>query len=194
MPKKDIPPERINDLLAWLDPNPESAGSTYLELQDSLVRIFAWRLCADPEGMADEVFDRVCARLPELAREFSGDPRLYCYGVANHLIQEYQKKSKLFVPVDGMDLADEPPSQAEGEFAELREDCLTACLQKLPEDKREQILSYYSKNRPARIAHRAEMARQLGISIKTLRVRMNRIRRVLQTCIQRCLEQYRTPE
>src|SRR5687767_4601435 len=110
MPRKsDIPPERFNDLLAWLDPNPESAGSTYLDVQDSLVRIFAWRKCADPEGMADEVFDRVCRRLPELEREFDGNPKVYFYAVANNLIKEYQKKLKLNVPVEGIDVAGEPP-------------------------------------------------------------------------------------
>jgi RNA polymerase sigma factor (sigma-70 family) len=192
MPRKsDIPPERFNDLLDWLDPNPESAGSTYLELRDSLVRIFAWRQCADPEGMADEVFDRVSARVIELKREFNGNPRLYCYGVANNLIKEYQKKSKLFDSVEGIDVADEPAQQTEDKFAELREECLSACLQELPGQKRELILSYYSKNRHAKIVHRAEMARQLGISIRTLRVRMSRMRRTLEACIELCLERHR---
>lgn len=186
--KSDIPPERFNDLLAWLDPNPESAGSTYLDAQDSLVRIFAWRKCADPEGMADEVFDRVCRRLPELEREFDGNPKVYCYAVANNLIKEYQKKLKLNVPVDGIDVAGEPPQDTEDTTTEFREECLNDCLQKLPERKRELILSYYSKNKHAKIVHRAEMARQLGISIETLRVRMSRMRRTLEACIELCLE------
>jgi RNA polymerase sigma factor (sigma-70 family) len=144
--------------------------------------------------MADEVFDRICARVAELQREFSGNPRLYCYGVANNLIKEYHKASKLFVPVEDIDIPAEPPSQAENEFAELREECLSGCLQELSESKRDQILSYYSKTKHEKIILRAEMARQLGISIQTLRVRMNRIRRDLETCIERCLEQYRTAE
>lgn len=192
MPRKsDIPPERFNDLLAWLDPNPDSAGSTYLDVQDSLVRIFAWRKCADPEGMADEVFDRVCRRLPELEREFEGNPRVYCYAVANNLIKEYQKKLKLNVLVEGVDVACEPPQDTEDTTTEFREQCLDECLQKLPERKRELILSYYSKNKHAKIVQRAEMARQLGISIETLRVRMSRMRRTLEACIELCLERRR---
>ncbi|HEX5702271.1 MAG TPA: sigma-70 family RNA polymerase sigma factor [Pyrinomonadaceae bacterium] len=191
MPRKsDIPPERFNDLLAWLDPNPESAGLTYLDLQDSLARIFAWRKCADPEGMADEVFDRVCRRLPQLEREFEGNPKVYCYAVANNLIKEYQKKLKLNVPFDGIDVADEPPD-TEDTSIEFREECLNDCLQKLPERKRELILSYYSKEKHAKIVHRAEMARQLGISVETLRVRMSRMRRNLEACIELCLDRRR---
>jgi RNA polymerase sigma factor (sigma-70 family) len=192
MPRKsDIPPERFNDLLAWLDPNPESAGSTYLDVQDSLVRIFAWRKSADPEGMVDEVFDRVCRRLPELAREFDGNPRVYCYAVANNLIKEYQKTLKLNVPIDDVDIAGDMPTNTEDPTPEFREECLDDCLQKLPERKRALVLSYYSKDKHAKIAHRAEMAGQLGISIETLRVRMSRMRRTLEACIELCLERRR---
>lgn len=193
MPKKpDIPPERFNDLLAWLDPNRESAGSTYLELRDSLVRIFAWRRCADPEGMADEVFDRICGRLPDVQRDFRGNPKLYCYGIANNLVKEYQKALKRYASLEGIDVAVEPSSDREDTTAELREDCLSACLQELSQQKREQILSYYAKDKHSKIVHRAEMAQQLGISVKTLRVRMSRMRRDLEKCIERCLDRHRT--
>ncbi len=41
----------------------------------------------------------------------------------------------------------------------------------------------------AKIDHRTEMARQLGVSIETLRVRMCRIRTALEKCIKRCLDE-----
>lgn len=193
MPRKpDIPPERFNEFLAWLEPDPESVSSTYLELRDSLVRIFAWRRCADPEGMADEVFDRVCRRLPDLQHEFDGNPRLYCYGVGNNLVKEYQKELKRHASIDGIDVAVEPFLDSGETTAELREDCLSTCLHELPQQKREQILSYYAKDKHFKIVHRAEMAQQLGISVKTLRVRMSRMRQELEKCIERCLEHHRT--
>jgi RNA polymerase sigma factor (sigma-70 family) len=144
--------------------------------------------------MADEVFDRVSRRLPELEREFDGNPKVYCYAVANNLVKEYQKKLKLNVPLDGIDVAAEPPQDTEDTTTELREECLNDCLQKLPERKRELVLSYYSKNKHAKIVHRGEMARQLGISIQTLRVRMSRMRRTLEACIELCLERRRNPK
>lgn len=191
MPRKsDIPNERFLDLLAWLDPNPSSAASTYLDVRDSLVRILAWRQCADPEGMADEVFDRVCGHLPDLQREYRGNPKLYCYGVANNLVKEYLKARTRHASIEGVDVAVEPDLDSEDKTAEMREDCLSACLQELPQQKREQILSYYAKDKHAKIVHRAAMAQQLGISLKTLRVRMSRLRSGLEKCIERCLERH----
>jgi DNA-directed RNA polymerase specialized sigma24 family protein len=61
-------------------------------------------------------------------------------------------------------------------------------LQKLRGDKRELIVEYYAKNKQAKIDHRAEMARRLGISVDALRVKAHRIRITLEECIKRCVE------
>jgi RNA polymerase sigma factor (sigma-70 family) len=184
----DIPSESFDEILAWLNPDRELAGSIYLQLRRSLVKIFGWSHCADPEGMTDETFDRVAKQVHDLRGTFEGDPKLFFYGVARNLVKEYQKKIKSYVPIEDMELPVSPPQEAEDESSEMREDCLRSCLQKLTSEKRDLVLAYYAKEKQAKIDHRIEMARQLGVSTETLRVRMHRIRATLEECIKHCLD------
>lgn len=183
-----MPPESFEEVLAWLNPDRELAASIYIELRHALVKIFAWNRCADPEGMTDETFDRVVKKVHDLRFTFEGDPKLLFYGVARNLIKEHQKKVKLYVSIEGIDLPGNPPEEEEEESADLRAECLEACLGELSSEKRELILAYYAKEKQAKIDHRSEMARQLGVSMETLRVRAYRIRATLEACIERCLE------
>jgi RNA polymerase sigma factor (sigma-70 family) len=193
MPRtQDFQPDRFDDLLAWLDRDRESASAIYLDVRDSLFRIFVWNQCADPEGMTDEVIDRVTRQVLDLRDKFEGNPKLFFYGVANNLIREYRKKLKYSVPLDAIDMASHSSRDAEDDTAEMREDCLMMCLAKLSQDKRDLLLSYYSRDKQAKITHRAELARQQGISIEALRVRMLRLRGKLEECIEICLEQKKT--
>ena len=51
----ELRPESFDELLAWLSPDRKVAAELYLELRHSLVKIFAWNRCSDPDGMADFV-------------------------------------------------------------------------------------------------------------------------------------------
>jgi len=187
--KQDMPREAFDDLLTWLDPNREVAISTYMDLRFALSRIFLWNQCADPQGMTDETFDRVARKLPKLKETFEGDPKLFFYGVANNLIKEYRKKIKSFSPLEFIEPSVNPLQEAEEECPDLREECLYMCLGKLTTEKRRLILDYYSKEKQAKIIHRAKMARELGVSLEALRVRMLRIRATLLKCIEACLDE-----
>ena len=153
-----------------------------------LTKIFTWNRCNDPEGLTDEVFDRVARKVHHLRQNFEGDPKLFFYGVARNLIKEAPKKIKTQVSLDDTDLPANSESELERETAQMREDCLQQCLQKLSSEKRELILNYYAKEKQAKIDHRTELAQQFGISVENLRVKVYRIRVSLQGCIERCLE------
>ncbi|HEU4834922.1 MAG TPA: sigma-70 family RNA polymerase sigma factor [Pyrinomonadaceae bacterium] len=183
-----IPPESFDEILAWLNPDRDLAGSIYVQLREDLTKIFTWNRCPDPEGLTDEVFDRVAKKIHHLRDSYVGDPKLYFYGVARNLIKEIPKKVKMQMSLQGTEPASDPRSELEQEAAAMREDCLRSCLQKLSEDKRELILAYYAKEKQAKIDHRTEMAQRLGISVETLRVKAYRIRGTLEQCIERCLE------
>ena len=183
-----IPPESFDEILAWLNPDRELAGSIYVQLRNDLAKIFAWNRCSDPEGLTDEVVDRVAKKVHNLRHTFVGDPKLYFYAVARNLIKEIPKRIKTQALLEGTEPASNPRTEMEQETATMREDCLRSCLQRLSEDKRELILAYYARDKQAKIHHRTEMAQRLGISLETLRVKAYRIRVTLEQCIVRCLE------
>lgn len=180
-----IPTESFEEILAWLNPDREAAADMYVQLRHDLTKIFLWRGCSDPEGLTDEVFDRVAKKVPQVRPTYEGDPRLYFRAVANNVIKEDLKKRTTYQTLEGIE-----PEQAEAEEDETaadRNDCLQSCLQKLSADKRKLIQAYYAKEKQAKIDHRAELARQLGIKLETMRVKAYRIRATLLECIERCL-------
>lgn len=190
MPQIPAPsPERFDELLSWLDEHREEATEAYLDLRRGLVKIFTWNHCSDPEGLTDEVFDRVIGKLPGLRESYEGDPRLYFYAVANNLIKEYRKVARSQLSLDDIDFPSNVSFTDEEETSEMRSECLEMCLQALPAERRDLILSYYSREKQEKFIHRAEMARRLGVSIGALRVRMLRIRIRLEECIEHCLDE-----
>lgn len=182
-----IPPESFEQILAWLDPDREAAAAKYVQLRENLEKLFTLRLCADPPGLVDETFDRVAKKVHEVRPDYKGDPRLYFYGIARNLLKEELKKVKTHASLENID-PPAPTPRIEEETADLREECLHSCLQGLDAEKRELILSYYAREKQAKIDHRAELAQRLGTSLETLRVRVYRIRHSLEKCIERCLD------
>src|SRR5215218_8350938 len=182
-----IPPQSFDEILAWLHADRNEAANIYVQLRYDLTRIFAWNRCADPEGLTDEVFDRVARKVHDVRPIFDGDPKLFFYGIARNLIKESPKRIKKQVSIEDMDL---PAREAavEDESATRREECLHVCLQELSAEKRELILAYYAKEKQAKIDHRTELARKMEISVETLRVRVHRIRGTLEKCIEQCLD------
>jgi DNA-directed RNA polymerase specialized sigma24 family protein len=183
-----VPPERLEEILAWLHPDREMAGVIYVELRASLERIFKWKRSADPEGLTDQVFDRVGKKVQEISSNYSGDPRLFFYGVARNVIRESAVKARSFVPLDEID---EPIIESTIEVIPtfIREECFESCLDQLDSGKRKLIVAYYARDRQAKIDFRAETARKIGVSVETLRVRAFRIRSWLEACIERCLKE-----
>ena len=189
MPRNsDLPPDSFNELLAWLNPNRDLAARMYEEIRRDLIKVFGWNKCIDPEGMADETFDRAAKKAHQLKDSFEGNRKLFFYGVANNLIKEYRKTVKSYVSLDEVEIAEGPPAKVEEETAEAREECLRTCLRELTVEKRELVMAYYAKQKRAKIDQRVEIAQRLGVSIETLRVRMCRIRSELGECIAHCLD------
>ena len=182
-----IPPESFEEILAWLNPDRDVAANMYVQLRHDLTKMFMWRGCNDPEGLTDEVFDRVARNVHEVRPTYEGDPRHYFRAVANNLIKETLKKIKTHVSLEGVDLPEQEITEIEGESADM-EECLQPCLQELSREKRELILAYYAKEKQAKIDHRSQLAQSFGISVETLRVKVYRIRASLEQCIERCLK------
>lgn len=189
MPKnRTITQDKFDALLAWLNPDRAKAGAKYEEIRRNLVGIFVWRGLSDAEGLADEAIDRVTRRVSELSGSYVGDPALYFYSVAKRLILEEQRRLKIYHPLEDLGALPGPePGGAEG--SELEYECLKKCMQRLSPENRELVVSYYLKEKHAKINHRRELAARLGIEVSALRVRMYRLRSALQACIENCLEE-----
>lgn len=183
-----IPTESFEEILAWLNPDREVAANMYVQLRHDLANIFKWRGCSDPDGLTDEVFDRVEKKVHEVRPTYKGDPRLYFRAVANNVFMESLKRIKTQVSLEDAELAEPVTTESNEEEAAEMEECLQSCLQELSREKRELIAGYYAKEKQAKIDHRSVLAQQLGISKETLRVKVYRIRVSLQECIEGCLE------
>jgi RNA polymerase sigma factor (sigma-70 family) len=185
-----ITQEKFDALLAWLDSDRTKAGTKYEDIRQSLVRIFAWRGFADPEGLADETIDRVTDRVDELKTSFVGDPARYFYSVAKRLALEEQRRAKSHTLLEESSAVVSPePTEESADSSELASECLKRCIQRLSPENREMVMSYYLKEKRAKIDHRRRLAERLGIEINALRVRMYRLRSGLELCIKRCLEE-----
>ena len=180
--------ESLVEILTWLDPDREIAANMYVQLRHDLTKLFTFRGCTDPEGLTDEVFDRVAKKVHEVKPTYVGDPRLYFRAVANNLVKEDLKRAKARVSLEEFELPELTTTGRDVDDSEDIEECLHSCLQNLSAENRQLIVNYYAKEKQAKIDHRSELAQQLGISVETLRVKVHRIRVTLQGCIERCLE------
>ena len=171
--------EEFDWLLAWLDSDPERAGSIYEKIRWRLIAILASRHCPVPEELADETIDRVARRLPDIRETYVGDKAIYFLGVMNNVHHEYLKRPAMSRP---------PQFRDDVESKEETHLCLEKCLEKLAPAARLIIERYYAENKQAKIDLRKRIAKEMGISLNTLRLRALRIREKLQTCIGHCLE------
>jgi DNA-directed RNA polymerase specialized sigma24 family protein len=170
--------EDFDQLLRWLDPEPERAGLAYEKIRWRLVAILAARGCPSPEELADETIDRVARKVAAIEGSYVGDKAIYFLGVMNYVHHEYLKQPP-------MPRLSEPDHDVESKENIHR--CLDKCLDRLTPNSRRMIEQYYAEDKRAKIDLRKRIAAELGIGLSTLRLRALRIRDKLQTCIEQCL-------
>jgi DNA-directed RNA polymerase specialized sigma24 family protein len=172
----------LDSLLAWLDPDRDTAGAKYEAIRLRLIKIFTCRGCAEAEDLADETINRVISKLAEVADSYQGDPSLFFYGVAKRVQQEYERTK--FKPAVPLPVAATPDDELEREH-----ECLEKCMQAIAQSQRELVLQYYQEDKRAKINNRKQLAEKLGIAANALRIRACRIRAGLQQCVEACLSQ-----
>lgn len=179
-------------LLRWLNPDRERAGARYEEIRTNLVRNFTRNGCPVPEDLADETFNRVAKKLPDIEATYVGDPAPYFYAVAYNVFRESLRKP-VAVPLPEVERPSQnPPPGAGKEEEEQLDYCLSRCLEHLPPRNRELILQYYRGEKHVKINLRKELAAKHGLKMTALRLTAQRIRENLKKCILTCLEQSAT--
>ena len=179
--------ESFESLLAWLDPNRETAGQKYEVIRAGLIRIFVSKGFSDAEDLADETMNRVMKRLAEIRDTYVGEPARYFHGVARFIIREMTRRKE--VTVDVMPVV---PTETEVHSDEY--DCLLKCLRFLPAEKSELILDYYIYDGRDKVAQHERMAKELGITKGALRGRAHQVRGNLENCIQNCIARMKANE
>ncbi len=175
-----LTPDAFACLLARLDPDPQRAGEEYERLRRALLVFFRGRGCEQCEELCDETLDRVARRLGEGGQ--IDDPARFAHGVALRVWQETWRRR----PARPLHEAHLPSASASANDGP-EDECLARCLARLPAVDRELILAYYAFDKRAKIDHRAQLARALGVALTGLRTRAHRIRAALETCVRACL-------
>jgi DNA-directed RNA polymerase specialized sigma24 family protein len=177
-PGQDMTPEEFDRLLLWLNPDRDKAGEKYEWIRKRLIKMFVCRGCTIPEELADRTINRVARKLPEVQSTYIGDPAHYFLGVARNIFLEWIKEDR--PPIIGIPT---PPPETE---TDPRHVCLERCLEQLPREEHDLVLSYYEGEGQDKIEHRRMLADRFGLGINALRIRVCRIRAALQNCVERC--------
>jgi RNA polymerase sigma factor (sigma-70 family) len=158
-----------------LDADRTSAGEKYEALRSRLITFFRVRDCEPAEDWADETLDRVIRRSGETQ---VADLSSFALGVARRVASEAHRAIRTEPLGETIPAASQ--FREEEEDALLRE-YLTVCLQQLPAADRELLIRYYEHEKSEKIQNKKDIAEALGISTATLRVRVCRLRRQLET-------------
>ena len=84
-------------------------------------------------------------------------------------------------------VAPHPPPPDAAEETDLRYECLEQCMQNLSAKNRKLILAYYDHVRAGPKYYRKELADRMRITANALWIRVHRIKKDLQNCVNQCL-------
>jgi RNA polymerase sigma factor (sigma-70 family) len=194
---EEMPTDQTSDaaedfarLLAWLSPDADLAGEKYEQVRQNLLDYFRRRGAFDALSLTDEVFARVTKKVRYIAPGFVGNPTHYFLGVARKVLSESRRQPELTeLPEHLSVLADE----AADERKELLLQSLEHCWTLLSPQKQEILLQYYLGMPPLKLSDsREQLARNLGVSLNTLRVTAHRLKNRLKLCIEKAIRKKQT--
>jgi len=174
--------------LSLLGSDREAAGEKYEIVRLKLVKYFELRMCAAPEELADQTIDRVARRLAEGEEIKAGEPMRYVYGVARNVFLENRKAEWRSQAMPAVPIAEDVTrAELERNAAEAQLDCFQRCIEQQSPDSRALLLQYYEESGRSRIEKRTALARQMGVPLNALRIRIHRIKSVVQNCMEKCI-------
>jgi len=181
---------QFEGLLQLLDPDRERAGVRYEQLRRKLIKFFECNACFNPEDLVDETLNRVAQRLDSVNIM---DVIAFSWGVARNVAQEARKRTLKTVRISELPLGEESLPGARDAANDIQKNlestkkfqCLRVCMRRLDSRDRNLFLAYYNAvaDRPE---YRLRLAETAGMTIGALRVKVNRLRDSLETCVKRC--------
>jgi DNA-directed RNA polymerase specialized sigma24 family protein len=183
----DVDPAAWNALLAFLDRGRGDRGGAYVEVRRRLQFFFEWKGCAAAPELADEVLNRVAAKLAAGEEIHTSEPLRYVLGVARLVsLEAYRRMGKQRAEDEGAHVAaDDRDERLDGE---RRLAALEACLDGLPARARELLVRYHAHSAGRDADHRRELAEEWRLSANALRIRVHRLRDQMEGCVRARLE------
>lgn len=188
--KKDwvLSQDAFDAMLTWLSPDRQSAAEKYEVIRLRLIKIFICNHCAEAEELADETINRVASKVPEIRKEWKGDPALCFYGYAQNIFFEWRRRAMRQVRVEDAPNLATAVSDAADNDDDREHECLELCMKERPENERTLLLGYFREQGQAKIEHHKALAVEMGITVNALRIRVHRILRRVRKCVIPCLE------
>jgi RNA polymerase sigma factor (sigma-70 family) len=173
-------PEEFDALLVILDPDREAAGQIYEDIRNRLSRLLGVWGCTYPDALTDETFNRVARKAAEGLIIKRSNPYPYIIGVARNVFLEWLRKQQKEDQI--AESPDWPPSAPPEEEPDFRLEHLHQCLETLGADQKRLLLRYYEPKE--RIRSRQTLCTELGIPMNALRIRVHRLRKKVEVCIE----------
>jgi len=169
-------------LLAFLCPeDPDEASRRYLQLHQKLAGFFQLRGMSDPVNDADDALDRAAKKISE-GLEIPNIDR-FCIGIAKKIILERARKKKREESVF-LKFIDHSQDDSTEVLVDRITNLMKPCFEQLPSDDRDLLTSYCKVPREyTRAEHRRRLAESLQSTISALRIRVTRLRRDLEDCV-----------
>ncbi len=176
----------------------EVAAQKYELMRNRLISFFEYQGCPIADDLTDDTFNRVARKINEGTEIQPTTLAAYFIGVARHVFQEYlQGIKKRETPIDLDDFAMHPAENPDAlqQFSlerlerERMLDCLDSCIQKLAENDRKLIVTYYQGEAGLKIESRKYLANRFQLTLSNLRTRVFRIRERLERCVEECYEE-----
>lgn len=178
--------EEFRRFLNWLAGDRELAAQVYEKLRRRLIAYFIKRQCADAEDLSDKVLNAAMEHFLKQNALLLGQPLPYIFGIARNVYRQYlNKQISMDGDVDWQRLSFPDVSEETSE-KERRSVCLRNCLREMKDQERQLFLLYYLKKNEALDEYRIRLAKQFGLTINALRLKMMRLRDQLRACITSC--------
>lgn len=178
-------------LLTRLDPDSRRAWQAHEDLRKKLIAYFDHNHHPEPEGLAEEVLNRIARRLDLQRLKNIAE---FAFGVARNLRKENFRQTSMLAEVPDMEtIADTRGGDGNAEdtiinhiSAKKKLECFQQCMENLSEKHREMVRRYYPAENGDLEGQRLSLAADLGITVGALRTRMAYIREKLQHDFNRC--------
>lgn len=185
MTNTPLTPENFELLLLCLNPDREKAGEEYELLWQKMREYFAARGAICAEDLADETLSRLAKKYAE--GEEIRDCNRYSYGLARLIwMESLRRPENNYVSFDQVfDLSFVLPDSLLTKEENAR---YVHCIRQITDEERTLMIEYWDHEEELHYEARKQQAIRLGISPTALRIRVSRIRKKLEACLEICLE------